>query len=461
MDKIQGIMDQRYLDRKVGRIFIWGRGREKILPKLEQKMAEQEMIRYANSIVTLWEDEEIGEGEQDRGSTKDWQTKVTVSKTWSGWSEPRIYTMEVWASWTVVRVSRRFNEVVRQSGENAPTDALILSITARSRDGIWYRLSGNDRLGKVMLGETFEGASRPERGDTRSENQFHLCQVISECIRFVFHARGGVQMSVFVSAQSTGHELVRMLQIQLRDRGIQRDVGKIKLWGLGPQGVDLNLDHPIGAQELMDYGESKVELWEVPEDEVIPMQSQKLFEDNDFKVIRNLETGRICTIRKTEREAEKPINQTKVCCICQTRAANYMVHPCGHKCGCKECLDKCPKCPICRQFKLCVFMVYESGIEAGEDMKEEDTSPPEDPPILTGMEKEFQEAFGGTRISYPPRYQLAVISRYHDLMHRRERQASQAGLSPWTIGGTDGMPIAEWEKDLLQEDMDRILFLGR
>ena len=95
-------------------------------------------------------------------------------------------------------------------------------------------------------------------------------------------------------------------------------------------------------------------------------------------------------------------------------------------------------------------MVYESGMEVGEDMEVE-TKPLEslqDLQELTGIEKEFRDAFGETRILYPPRYQLAVMYRYHDVMHRIEVQADQAGMSSWTINGTDEIPIAQWEKEL-------------
>ena len=113
--------------------------------------------------------------------------------------------------------------------------------------------------------------------------------------------------------------------------------------GVGTGGVDLNLDHPIVAQELMDYGESKVELWEVPAEEMFAKKSQSIeYEDEDFVVLRNHGSGMVTTIRKTERTRPQPRNQAKVCCICQIKAADFMVYPCGHKCGCKECLDKCP-----------------------------------------------------------------------------------------------------------------------
>ena len=44
-------------------------------------------------------------------------------------------------------------------------------------------------------------------------------------------------MSIHVSAQSKGHELVRILQLQFGERGMQRAVGRIRLWGLGPEGL--------------------------------------------------------------------------------------------------------------------------------------------------------------------------------------------------------------------------------
>ena len=42
----------------------------------------------------------------------------------------------------------------------------------------------------------------------------------------------------------------------------------------------------------------------------------------------------------------------ELCVICMAEVADFLLVPCGHQCGCKNCLNSLKneqrKCPICR-----------------------------------------------------------------------------------------------------------------
>ena len=60
-----------------------------------------------------------------------------------------------------------------------------------------------------------------------------------------------------------------------------------------------------------------------------------------------------------------PPSQDATCVICFDRIANYLVVPCGHQCGCQECLNivmqKSGNCPICRTRIESVQKVFRVG----------------------------------------------------------------------------------------------------
>ena len=63
---------------------------------------------------------------------------------------------------------------------------------------------------------------------------------------------------------------------------------------------------------------------------------------------------------------------TEICVICMTEVADYLLLPCGHQCGCNNCLNSLKneerKCPICRIKFTNLVKVFRSGIT--EEIKE-------------------------------------------------------------------------------------------
>ena len=73
-------------------------------------------------------------------------------------------------------------------------------------------------------------------------------------------------------------------------------------------------------------------------------------------------------------EAGAPVAEPKVvavqvvekCVICMDEEADFLIIPCGHKCGCRGCLnhlkDSSGKCPICRTQIQSLVQVFSAGI---------------------------------------------------------------------------------------------------
>ncbi|CAE8597663.1 unnamed protein product [Polarella glacialis] len=59
------------------------------------------------------------------------------------------------------------------------------------------------------------------------------------------------------------------------------------------------------------------------------------------------------------------------CSICFDEPANFLVIPCGHQCGCEECLTAVQKhsgrCPICRASVTAIQRVFRCGRDSGEN----------------------------------------------------------------------------------------------
>jgi len=57
------------------------------------------------------------------------------------------------------------------------------------------------------------------------------------------------------------------------------------------------------------------------------------------------------------------------CVVCMAKAADMLVVPCGHLCGCRECLEQLHNgpCPICRQPIASICKVYHAGLLDDDD----------------------------------------------------------------------------------------------
>lgn len=51
-----------------------------------------------------------------------------------------------------------------------------------------------------------------------------------------------------------------------------------------------------------------------------------------------------------------------LCAICMDEKADFLVVPCGHKCGCKKCLEQLIQCPICRTKIESILKVVNCGV---------------------------------------------------------------------------------------------------
>lgn len=65
-------------------------------------------------------------------------------------------------------------------------------------------------------------------------------------------------------------------------------------------------------------------------------------------------------------------NKEEFCIICMTNIADHIVVPCGHQCGCHECLNEMlsrgnAQCPICRAPFNSVVKVYRTGYVDSDD----------------------------------------------------------------------------------------------
>lgn len=73
-------------------------------------------------------------------------------------------------------------------------------------------------------------------------------------------------------------------------------------------------------------------------------------------VIRN-----VIAARKAQ-PAPAPSSVTpNACVICLDAPADHLIVPCGHKCGCSDCLSRVDKCPICRIPITKIQRVFEAG----------------------------------------------------------------------------------------------------
>jgi hypothetical protein len=82
-------------------------------------------------------------------------------------------------------------------------------------------------------------------------------------------------------------------------------------------------------------------------------------------------------------------DESEQCMICMSEAANFLVVPCGHQCGCEDCLTQVVRttnrCPICRTSISRLQRVFAAGMASespGVQMHPLGRSP--EVPIVTG-----------------------------------------------------------------------------
>jgi len=106
---------------------------------------------------------------------------------------------------------------------------------------------------------------------------------------------------------------------------------------------------------------------------VLPIFSGKV-----FKVDATLEPSNVSqsilrilqgVVRKGHESREADAKQTKPehsCAICYDEPANFLYVPCGHQCGCEECLSAVQRhtgrCPICRSPVQTIQRVFQCGL---------------------------------------------------------------------------------------------------
>ena len=96
-------------------------------------------------------------------------------------------------------------------------------------------------------------------------------------------------------------------------------------------------------------------------------------EEVEASIIRILESTRPATP-----VAPPPVAAAMTCAVCLTEPANFLVTPCGHQCGCEDCLTQVQqstgRCPICRIQFTAIQRVFRCGGEG-------DSEPAAPPPL--------------------------------------------------------------------------------
>jgi len=106
---------------------------------------------------------------------------------------------------------------------------------------------------------------------------------------------------------------------------------------------------------------------------------QAVFED----VCRIIEADCLGELKQEQLPPPSPnVNENEIfsqCTICLSKPADYLVVPCGHQCGCEECLKLIHlsngNCPICRTPIQSICKVYRAGrTENNSDMDQNNTT---------------------------------------------------------------------------------------
>jgi len=65
----------------------------------------------------------------------------------------------------------------------------------------------------------------------------------------------------------------------------------------------------------------------------------------------------------------------KQCVICMSEPANFITVPCGHKCGCENCLSQLfgttKTCPICRGVMEGIYPVFDAGVDEDDENQQD------------------------------------------------------------------------------------------
>lgn len=106
------------------------------------------------------------------------------------------------------------------------------------------------------------------------------------------------------------------------------------------------------------------------------------------------ETEKRTTKRKTTKKPKTTTIQPTVqqCVICMSAPSNFLVVPCGHKCGCESCLTQIQhqnrECPICRTQIMNIVQVFESGVDdEGNEGNDEGNNEGEVVPMDLGVDE--------------------------------------------------------------------------
>lgn len=93
------------------------------------------------------------------------------------------------------------------------------------------------------------------------------------------------------------------------------------------------------------------------------------------------------------------------CVVCLDNTADFLVVPCGHKCGCKECLEHVKSsnglCPICRNRIQSLVQVFNSGV-IGED--DDAGAPGTTAPAPGALDGAILEQLAKLQVMSPPSY---------------------------------------------------------
>lgn len=89
-------------------------------------------------------------------------------------------------------------------------------------------------------------------------------------------------------------------------------------------------------------------------------------DDDDIEVISDAIQKLLLEPPEEEVSVEEKKDEKELCVICMSNAADYLVLPCGHQCGCESCLtvlkNNKADCPICRAKISNLVKVFRTGI---------------------------------------------------------------------------------------------------
>lgn len=153
--------------------------------------------------------------------------------------------------------------------------------------------------------------------------------------------------------------------------------------------------------------------------------------------------------RKPRKYAPKPKEQQ--CAICMSEKAEFLVIPCGHKCGCEGCLSQIygqsdKKCPVCRKIMTGFVKVFNSGVDDDED---EDENENENSGGMVEVDPAVELAERAERVENDGGWGLSDALANHGLMmsafEKRISNSLQVDISPCDdVGdvGKNGVDVA-------------------